>query len=332
MKDKNVVVTGGAGFLGSHVVIALLEMDNRVTVIDDFSNGKTMHLDDVKDHPALEVTQADICDYQSIRPAFDDAQVVFHFAVLGLRQSLKNPRRVNDVVVNGTINCLEVAKSAGVEVFLNCSTSEVYGTMLVDPMAEDHPLQPTTPYAAAKVAQDMYVRSYGSTYGLPWAAIRPFNMYGPHAHWQGARGELIPRMIVRAMNGHPLIVFGNGEQTRDFVYVEEAAKAAISIADELRCRGNVTNFATGSSVSIRQIAEMICEEMDLNTRDYIQYEPSRPGDVQHMRGSDTRFRSLFGRGAEVQIREGLRKTIQWFYELPFSAEELMKQTTTRNWT
>ena len=264
VKNKKVVVTGGAGFLGSHVVQLLIENDNHVVVLDDFSNGKSLHLEPLRDHPKLEVVRGDVTNLDDVQRTFEGCRIVIHLAVLCLRQSIKEPLRVNDVIVRGTLNCLEVARQNQVELFLNCSSSEVYGSANHIPMNEQHPLHPETPYASAKVAQDMYVYSYGRTYGLPWTTIRPFNMYGPNSHWQGHRGELIPKMIVRAMNQMPLIIFGDGSQTRDFTFVKDAAKAVVTIAGEPASRNTSVNFCSGSETSIRQIAEMICKFFDLD--------------------------------------------------------------------
>ncbi len=280
MKGQKVTVTGGAGFLGSHVVMRLLELGNEVVVLDNFSNGKIVHLRHVKDHPKLTVMHNDITKRDDVIRALRGCTIVIHLAVLDLRQSIKEPHRVNTVIVDGTLNCLEIARENQVELFLNCSSSEVYGTAAYVPMDENHPLHPETPYAAAKVAQDMYVLSYGRTYGLPWTTIRPFNMYGPNSHWQGFRGELIPKMIVRAMNRQPLVLFGSGEQTRDFLYVEEAARAVIDVADTPASLGRTLNFCTGKETSVRRIAELICQEFNLDPAQFIQTQPPRPGDVK----------------------------------------------------
>ena len=206
MRNKNILVTGGAGFLGSHLVRLLLEKENKVTILDDFSHGKELHLKEIVKNPNLKVIKGDITNIDDVKKAFENGQVVFHFAVLDLRQSIKEPQRVNDVIVDGTLNCLNVARDNKIELFVNCSSSEVFGTAQYIPMDEKHPLLPETPYAASKVAQDMYTFSFGRTYGLPWTTVRPFNMYGPNSHWQGFRGELIPKMIVRAMNKQPLVI------------------------------------------------------------------------------------------------------------------------------
>jgi len=266
-----------------------------------------------------------------VQKAFKDRDVVIHLAVLCLRQSIKEPQRVNDVIVQGTLNCLEAARSNGVELFLNCSSSEVFGSANYIPMDEQHPLHPETPYAAAKVAQDLYVYSYGRTYDLPWATIRPFNMYGPNSHWQGHRGELIPKMIVRAMNKKPLIIFGDGSQTRDFTYVQDAARAVVAIAEEPACRNTIINFCSGTETSIRQIAELTCNLFDLDPKDFIQTQPPRPGDVQRHFGGNAKFKKLLGFIPEVGLSEGIRQTVDWIKSLPFTPEELITQETPRNW-
>ncbi len=331
MENKKVVVTGGAGFLGSHVVKELLEKNNEVVVLDDFSNGKMAHLQAMQEHPLLTVIKGDIVNVDDVKKAFVGAQVVIHLAVLDLRQSIKEPHRVNTVIVDGTMNCLDAARANGVELFLNCSSSEAYGSAEYVPMDEQHPLRPETPYAAAKVAQDMYTFSYGRTYGVPWTTIRPFNMYGPNSHWQGFRGELIPKMIVRAMNKQPLVLFGEGQQTRDFLYVEEAAKAVVSVADNPACQNRDINFCTGKETSVRRIAELICENFNLSPEQYIQKQPARPGDVMRHMGDNTAFQELVGFAPQIGIEEGIHKTIAWFRTLPFTPEELIADEVLRSW-
>ena len=309
----------------------LLEDNNEVVVLDDFSNGKKAHLEPFADNTALKVIRGDITVLDDVRRAFDGCDIVIHLAVLGLRQSIKQPSRVNEVIVGGTLNCLECARDSGITLFLNCSSSEVYGTAVRVPMDENHPLNPETPYAAAKVAQDMYVSSYGRTYGLEFSTIRPFNMYGPNSHWQGFRGELIPKMIVRAMNRRPLVLFGDGSQTRDFIYVEEAARAVVSIADNLACRRKCINFCSGKETSVRKIAETICGHFGLDPAEYIRNEAPRPGDVMQHLGDNSWFKELLGFSPGISISEGISRTIAWFESLPLTPEELLSQEVLKNW-
>lgn len=331
MENKNIVVTGGAGFLGSHVVRLLLEKNNTVIVLDDFSNGKMVHLEAIKNNPRLKVVRGDVTKIQDIELAFNGCQIVIHLAVLGLRQSIKEPHRVSDVIVKGTVNCLDVALANKVELFLNCSSSEVYGTAVYVPMDEGHPLRPETPYAAAKVAQDMYVYSYGRTYGLPWATIRPFNMYGPNSHWQGFRGELIPKMIVRAMNHQSLLIFGDGNQTRDFVYVEDAARAVIAVAEQPACHQQCINFCSGRETSVKHVAEIICNCFRMDPKKFIHKQPYRPGDVMRYLGDNSKFEEVLGFSTEISIEEGIHRTISWFQSLLLTPEEMLSQEVLRNW-
>lgn len=331
IRNKKIVVTGGAGFLGSHVVNLLLKNDNFVVVLDDFSNGKMMYLQNIKNNSNLNIIRGDITKIEDVRSAFKDSHIVIHLAVLGLRQSIKEPQSVNEVIIKGTLNCLDVAIANKVELFLNCSSSEAYGTAVYIPMDENHPLNPETPYAAAKVAQDMYVYSYGRTYNLTWTTIRPFNMYGPNSHWQGARGELIPKMIIRAMNHQPLIIFGDGRQTRDFIYVEDVARAVLAVAENKTCQRQIINFCSGEETAIFQIAKIICEYFYLDPDEFIQFQPPRPGDVRRHFGNNSKFIKLVGIAPPVKLREGIKHTISWFQSLPFKPRELLSQEIIRGW-
>jgi UDP-glucose 4-epimerase len=328
---KNVIVTGGAGFLGSHVTELLLRTGRNVIVIDDFSNGKAIHLDKCKDHSCLKIVKADIAKYRDIEEFFSNVDAVVHLAVLDLRLSIKDPLRVNTAIVDGTLNCLELARKNKIMLFLNCSSSEVYGTAHYVPMDENHPLNPETPYAAAKVAQDMYVRSYGSTFQLPWLTVRPFNMYGPHSHWQGARGELIPKMIVRAMNKQPLVVFGDGRQTRDFIFVKDAAQGIVTLLDRADIRETSVNLCSGKETQIGEIAKQICNYFNLAPSQYIENYPPRPGDVMRHLGSNDKAKLLFDFEARNDLNTGLPETIEWFKSLPYSPEELLTTEVLRNW-
>ena len=331
IENKKIVVTGGAGFLGSNVVKLLLSRKFSVVILDNFSNGKTFHLKSVENNPDLKIINGDITNNEDVKMAFKGCDTVIHLAVLCLRESIKNPKRVNEVIVSGTINCLEAAIENKVKLFLNCSSSEVYGSARYVPMDEKHPLYPETPYAAAKAAQDMYVRSYGQTYGIPWVTIRPFNMYGPNSHWEGHRGELIPKMIVRAMNKEPLVIFGEGDQTRDFVYVEDAAQAVIEMCSNYSFLKETVNYCSGVETSIKRIALLICDFFGLDTEKFIKNESERPGDVRRHLGSNKKFGELFGYTTSVNIEDGIRRTCEWFQSLPYTPEELLSRETLKNW-
>lgn len=328
---KKIAVTGGAGFLGSHVVRLLLNKNYSVNVIDDFSNGKMMHLDALTANPLLKVIRGDILNKQAVQEAFSDCECVIHLAVLCLRESIKSPKRVIDVIVNGTLNCLEIARENNIELFLNCSSSEAYGTAQYTPMDEEHPLNPETPYAAGKVAQDMLVSSFGRTYGLPWTTIRPFNMYGSNSHWQGSRGELIPRMIVRILNRNPVVIFGDGSQTRDFLNVEDAARAIIILMENKKCMDHQINVCSGVETSVRYIAEFICDYFGMNKQKFIQENPPRPGDVKRHLGDNSKIKEMFDFTPQTSLDEGLRKTITWFQSLQMEPQKMFAQESLISW-
>ena len=331
MKFSRILVTGGAGFLGASLVPLLLRRGYEVVVIDDFSNGKESHLAAVKDHPKLKIVRGDITIRADVERACTGCDAIIHLAVLCLRQSICDAVRVTGVIVNGTMNCLQVALERKLKLFLNCSSSEVLGTAKRIPMDEEHPLHPETPYAAAKVAQDLLVASYGRTYQLPWATIRPFNMYGPNSHWQGHRGELIPKMIVRALNKCPLVIFGDGQQSRDFLYVEEAALAVCQLLESDCALGQTVNFCTGVDTTVKRIAELICNGCGYDPQQMIEYQEARPGDVRRHIGDVTRFKDLFGFVPKVSVEDGITRTIEWFKSLPIPPETMLAQMATRNW-
>jgi UDP-glucose 4-epimerase len=330
-KPGKIVVTGGAGFLGSHVVRLLLEKSYEVHVLDDFSNGKMLHLEGVKHHPGLTVQRGDITNRQDVVIAFEGCEAVIHLAVLDLRQSIKDPERVNDVIVNGTLNCLQQARRNQMQVFLNCSSSEVFGSAAYTPMDEKHPLNPETPYAAAKAAQDLYVFSFGRTYHLPWVTVRPFNMYGPNSHWQGFRGELIPKMIVRAMNRQPLVIFGDGEQTRDFIYVKDAADGIVATLENDVVRTQSINLCSSTETSIKTIALTICQYFQLDPAEFVQRQLERPGDVMRHFGDNSRMKELLGFIPPTPLQQGIVETIEWFKSLPYQPHELLATEVLRNW-
>ncbi len=331
MRNKRIVVTGGAGFVGSHVVPLLLERDNEVVVLDNFTIGKKENLAGVESNPRLTLIRGDVTNERDVERAFEGANIVVHLAVIDLRYSIKDPILTNRVITAGTINCLNAALKNNAELFLNVSSAEVYGDAIYFPVDEDHIYQPTNPYAAAKVAQDMYVYSYGRTYDLPWTTLRYFSLYGPNSHWESYRGEVIPKMIVRAMNTQPLVIFGDGAQTRDFVFIEDAARALIAIGERKSCLGKCVQFCTGRETSIQRIAEIICYNFGYEPSEMIRKESWRPADIMRMSGISGKCRDMLGLSSSVDIEEGIHRTVQWYRSLPYAPEDLLSQEVLRNW-
>jgi UDP-glucose 4-epimerase len=303
---KRVLVTGGAGFIGSHLVDHLA-FSNQVTVLDDFSVGDEQNL--TRARRRIEVLRADVRDPVSARAAVKDADVVFHLAVVCLRSSIADPLRSHLVNDLGTLNLLLAARESNVERFVYVSSSEVYGSAKRVPMDEDHPLNPTTPYAASKLAGEAYALSFHRTYGFPAMVVRPFNVYGPREHLDGPSGEVIPRFVAWAMGGQPLVVFGDGLQTRDFTWVGDTVRGIVLAAECDELVGGCVNVARGQEVSVLRVARLIQEIV--GTHVPVQHLAERPGDVRRHFSGVERAQTLLGFSARVGIEDGLERYIDW---------------------
>jgi UDP-glucose 4-epimerase len=326
IEGKRVLVTGGAGFVGSHLVDALAR-SNEVTVLDDFSVGSEANL---REAPRpITVVRADIRARSSIEAAVIQADVIFHLAVVCLRVSIPDPMASHLVNDLGTLNLLLAAQRGAVERLVYVSSSEVYGSAVRAPMDEDHPLHPTTPYAAAKLAGEAYALSFKRTYGLPVTVVRPFNVYGPREHVDGPSGEVIPRFVARAVGGRPLVVFGDGEQTRDFTWVGDTVRGILLAAESDELVGGCVNIARGEEVSILRIAQIV--QRLIGTREPIQHHAERPGDVRRHVAGVERARSMLGFRAEVGIEEGLGRYVDWARSQPPSAVSAPELEEARNW-
>ena len=236
-----VLVTGGAGFIGSALVRQLAGAGASVVVVDNLVNGKRENLAEVEG-PRVRVVVDDIRNVELMRSLVQGVDCVFHLACLGVRHSLHAPRESHDVNAAATLDLLGIARAAGVGRLVCVSTSEVYGTARWAPMTEEHPTFPMTVYGAAKLAGECYARAYWETYRFPTVVVRPFNAYGPRCHHEGDAGEVIPKFVLRAMAGLPLIIFGDGSQTRDFTYVEDTAAGILKVG--------FANDAVGRTINI----------------------------------------------------------------------------------
>lgn len=327
LTGRRVVVTGGAGFIGSHVVDHLARSGAQVVAFDNLSVGLRSNLREAE-RLGAELIVGDVCDQELVRTVLEGASAVIHMACDNLRASLGNPRHTHEVNASGTLETALAAVDAGVERFVYVSSSEAYGTARISPMAEDHPLEPTTVYGASKAAGELYARGCMTTYGLPSVIVRPFNSYGPREHANGTSGEVIPRFVQRILAGQPPVIFGDGSQTRDFTWVEETAAGIVAAAENDGLLGQSVNVAFGSPVTIRRISELLLDILDSSDLMPESADP-RPGDVMHHWADITKAERFMGYRARVGIEEGLERYVRWVRSP--DAETGSEAEPVRNW-
>ena len=312
---KKVLITGGAGFIGSNLVEYLFNRypDYKLIVLDALTYaGKLDSIpNQIKSSPRFEFWHGNVCNSELVNALVGKADIVAHLAAEShVARSIFDNRIFFETDVLGTQTVANaVLKHYGtVERFIHVSSSEVYGTALEIPMTEEHPLNPTTPYAAAKAGADRLVYSYWTTYDIPAVILRPFNNYGPRQHLEKA----IPRFITRALRGKPLTIHGKGTNTRDWLYVEDCCRAldCAMHAELSKIVGQVINIGTGSEVDVLSIGRRVL----LKHETRIEFVGERPGQVERHYASTEKAEALLGWRAETSFDQGLERTIDWYTE------------------
>lgn len=314
LKDAKVFITGGAGFIGSHLVDKIIAAGNDVVVFDDFSTGLQANLEAARESGRLKVVRASVTNFTSLCESMNGCDYVFHLATQNVRLSLRQPTTVHDVNTTGSFNVLKAAHATGIKRLLYCSSSEVNGTANKVPMAEEYDFKPETIYGASKLAGEYYALAFHRSGWLPVVVARPHNSYGPREHAGGSSGEVIPRFILQAKAGQPLTVYGDGNQTRDFTYVEETSQFLLDLLESDAALGKVVNVCKGHEVSIGDLAKKIINLT--NSSSEIHYTPARPSDVLRLYGDNRRLFEILGRVPSVSLDDGLMKTIEWFSGYP----------------
>src|SRR5204862_281731 len=231
---------------------------------------------------------------------------------------------------SGTLRLLEASRAAGAPKFVYVSSSEVYGTAQWVPMQEDHPTFPCTVYGGSKLAGEAYARAFHRTYGYPTIVVRPFNTYGPRSHHEGDSGEVIPKFMLRCLAGKPMVIFGDGTQTRDFTYVEDSARGILQAGFSDQTVGETVNLGRGSEISIHDLAREVAHVLGRPNAPVVYDEP-RPGDVLRLYACMDKARGLFGYAPTVTFRAGLTRLWDWYKGLARSPAELLEQERVRNW-
>lgn len=329
INGKSVLVTGGAGFIGSELVDQLSRQAlSRLVVVDDLTNGSIENI-----RPALargaEFRRVDIRDGKAMSEIMAGVDVVYHLACLGVRHSIHSPEENASVNSAGTLSVLEAARLAGVSRFVYVSSSEVYGTAECVPMTERHPTNPMTVYGAGKLAGELYTHAYRRTYSLPTVVVRPFNSFGPRSHHEGDCGEVIPKFVLRALAGEPLVVFGDGSQTRDFTYVEDTARGILSAGVADGVCGHTINLGHGDEITIRALADLVADVVGCPTQ-VVHHDP-RPGDVLRLYSDSSLARRLLGFEPRVTLREGLSRLVEWYRTQDVSPTDLLRSEAVENW-
>ena len=299
------VVTGGAGFIGSNLVRALLERGDEVRVLDNFSTGNRANLDGLD----VEILEGELRSYERVHNAVRGREVVYHLGALGsVPRSVQDPLTSSAVNVEGTLNVLLAARDEGIRRVVFSSSSSVYGTKADLPVTESLLADPISPYGVAKLAAERYCVSFSRVYeAFETVVLRYFNVFGPRQNPRSQYAAMVPLFITAVAAGEPVTVFGDGEQSRDFTYVANVVDATIRAADAERANGRIFNVAAGSPASVNAVANAIGRILDKPVQKT--FAPPRPGDIRDSWADVTAAREVLGYEPSVDLDEGLRRTI-----------------------
>jgi UDP-N-acetylglucosamine 4-epimerase len=303
------LVTGGAGFIGSHIVEALVARGESVVVLDNLSTGKAENLAGFRDR--ITFIEGDLRDLDTVKGACGGVDYALHQGALAsVPRSIANPIASNEVNSNGTLNLLVAAREAGVKRVVYAGSSSVYGDTPTLPKQEDMPANPLSPYAISKYAGEMYCQVFTRLHGMETVVLRYFNVFGPRQDPTSQYAAAIPLFITALRRGEAPHVFGDGEQSRDFTYVANVVEANLLACQAPEASGRVINTACGERTTINELIKVMQQLLGVDTQPI--YDPPRPGDVKHSLADITRARELLGYEAVVPLEEGLRRTVEWF--------------------
>jgi nucleoside-diphosphate-sugar epimerase len=303
------LVTGGAGFIGSHIADRLLGLGHAVRIIDDFSTGRRENVADLEGR--VDLVEDDIRDLDAVRRAAEGVDVVFHEAALAsVPRSVDDPATSNDVNVRGTLNVLVASRDAGVRKVIYASSSSIYGESPELPKREDLPAAPESPYAVSKLAAEYYCGVFSRLYGLNCVALRYFNVFGPRQDPDSQYAAVVPIFVTALLEGRSPVIYGDGEQSRDFTYVDNVVDANMLAAEVEGCSGEVMNAACGSTVTVNELYRRLSKLAGASV-DPVYADP-RPGDVRHSFADIAKVRNLLGFDPSIDLEEGLVRTLDWF--------------------
>lgn len=304
------LVTGGAGFIGSNIAEELIRQGAKVTIIDNLSTGSRDNLDEIGS--GFDFIEADLNDDAALAKALDGIEIVFHQAALpSVPRSVENPVETHQACVNATFNLLVKAKDCGVRRVIYAASSSAYGDQEVLPKVETMRPEPLSPYAAAKLTGEYYCRVFNEVYGLETFSLRYFNVFGPRQNPSSAYSGVISRFIDALMKGDTPVIYGDGEQTRDFTYIANVVQANLNAAEATAGVGEVMNVANGERVSLNELLDAI-KTITGRPEVKAKYFEGRKGDVKHSQADNLRAVECLGYEKLVDLEEGLRRTIEWW--------------------
>ncbi|MGB1813309.1 MAG: NAD-dependent epimerase/dehydratase family protein [Acidimicrobiales bacterium] len=314
MKDEfpfeTAIVTGGAGFVGSHLCDALVQAGIETISIDDYIAGKSENLIQLRDHKNFSELSCDITDMDALSKIIQDIDVIFHQAASKKTVCLRDPRRDLQVNGEGTFNLLELARDRGVKKFVHASTGSVYGEAIYLPQDENHPVAPTSYYGVSKLAGESYVNAFNKLYDLDTTVLRYFHVYGPRQE-DGEFGGVVAIFMRKILEGLPLVIFGDGSQERSFTNVDDVVEANLRSAYVPEATGKIYNCASGINVTIQELAEQVTQ-LAGDIEPQIQYGDWTPGDIRKFEIDNSRICADLGIEFEKDFNQGLEKTWDWF--------------------
>ncbi len=311
-KESSFLVTGGAGFIGSNLVEKILDLGYKVRVLDNFTTGKKRNIEEFLDNPKFELMEGDIRDLVTCQQACDGIDYILHQAALcSVPRSINDPKTTNDVNITGTLNILIAARDNKVKRFIYASSSSVYGDEPNLPKVEDRVGKLLSPYAITKKVNELYAKNFYELYKVPAIGLRYFNIFGRKQDCDSAYAAVIPIFIKKLLNKEAPTINGDGKQSRDFTYIENAVEANLKacLADG-GSLGEVFNIAYGGRVYLNDLYWKICNLLEVNIQPI--YGPERPGDIKHSNADISKAKNILGYDPEYDVDRGLEKALEWY--------------------
>ena len=313
------LVTGGAGFIGSHIAAALVAKGARVRIIDDLSTGYRENVNEVGGD--VDFVHASLAEEKALRKALEDVELVFHEAAIpSVPRSIENPRQTHIASVESTFSLLDAAREMKVRRIVYAASSSAYGDQPTLPKVEDMLPDPLSPYAVAKLVGEYYCQVFSRVYGLETVSLRYFNVYGPRQDPSSQYSGVISRFIAALLSGGQPVIYGDGEQSRDFTYIANVVDANLKAAETTKGIGTVINVANGERITLNELLKEV-QELTGQTGVAVDYRAPRAGDVLHSLADITRARELLGFKPRVDLREGLQLTIDWWKQSRFASAQ-----------